>query len=317
MDQLRSLSESLSALASAAAAKLFHVPSPLGGRSALGFDGSRLLAPALEASERETLELLAPGGKPVRAEVVGFDPSLRLAVLELAEGMPDTAWTAAPSLPALGSLVLVAAYPSPQGPEARFDAIRFAGGEGADSYIQTDGSRFPGFAGAALVDPEGRLAGFLASDASGNRGWAIPGARAAGLARSIAERGFPGRSWLGVSTLPVETPEGQTELFGDGRESALIVTGLEPGGPAAAAGLLVGDLLVSVGGRSATTPSELRAALDEALPGEKLRIVLLRAGNRLELEALPSSRKDESEGGGGWRGWACSHGRGWGWRTGR
>jgi S1-C subfamily serine protease len=327
MDDLRSLSDSFAALASKAALKLFHVPSPLGGRSALGFDGSLLLVPAFDAREGESLEILAPGGEPVLAEVVGFDTGLGLAVLKLRESLASTAWTPASGLPALASLVLVAAYPSPQGAEARLDAVRFSGGEGDEAYIQTDGSRFPGFAGAALVDPEGALSGFLVSDSPGNRSWAIPGARAARLARSIAQRGFPGRAWLGISTLPVETPPGYAELFGDGRESALIVASLEAEGPAAKAGLLVGDLLVSIGGRPTPDPAGLRAALGEGRPGEKLHIVVLRAGEKVELDALPESRKDEDDrrgaSQGDWRGCyggpgRChGHGWGWGWRRGR
>ena len=327
MDDLRSLSDSLAALASDAAAKLFHVPSLLGGRSALGFDGSILLVPAFAVSKGEKLDILGPGGKAVVAEVVGFDSGLRLAALKLEKSMPETAWTAASALPALGSLVLVAAYPSPQGAEARLDAVRFSGGEGSDAYIQTDGSRFPGFSSAALVDPNGKLTGFLASDAPGNRGWAIPGARAAELALSIAERGFPGRAWLGISTLPVETPPNYAERFGDGRESALIVASLEAEGAAAKAGLLVGDLLVSIGGRPTSDPAGLRAALDAARPGEKLRMVVLRAGERLELDAMPESREDEDDSRGSSRGewWGCrgghgrghGHGWGWGWRSGR
>jgi S1-C subfamily serine protease len=319
MDALRSLSDSLADLASQASLKLFHVPSSLGGRTALGFDGSRLLVPAFEASEGETLEVLAPGGRQVGAKVVGFDPRLGLAVLELAESLPSSAWTAASALPALGSLVLTAAFPSPQGPEARLDAVRFSGGEGDDAYIQTDGSRFPGFSGAALVDPQAMLTGFLLSDAQGNKGWAIPGERAARLARSIAERGFPGRAWLGISTLPVDAPEGYAERFGDGRESALIVAGLEREGPAAKAGLQVGDLVVSIGGSPISDPAGLRAALDAASPGTALPIVVLRAGERKELSAVPASRENEGEAHG--RGYGHEHGhghgygrgQGWGW----
>jgi len=319
MDNLRSLSDSLAALAAEASHRLFHVPSPLGGRTALSFDGKRLIVPAFEASEGESLELLSPGGKDVAAKVVGFDPRLGLAVLELAEALPDTAWKAAPAAPRLGSLVLAAAFPSPQGPEVRLDAVRFSGGEGEDAYIQTDGPRFPGFSGAALVDTEGRLTGFVLADAQGNRGWAIPGARAAALATQIAERGFPGHAWLGVSTLPVDAPAGYAERFGDGRESALIVAGVEADGPAAKAGLLVGDLLVSIGGRAASDPAELRAAIDAARPGVELKISVLRAGENKELRAVPASRNDEAEGRWGesrshWRGHghshSCGHGHG-------
>lgn len=286
MDALRSLSDSLAALGQAASKKLFHVPSPLGGRTALSFDGKRLLVPAFDAEEGERLELLGPGGKPLAAAVKGFDSGRGLAVLELEAALPETAFKAAPGLPPLGSLLLAAAYPSPQGPELRLDLVRFSGGEGEESYLQTDGPPFPGFSGAALVDPEGALAGFLLADRPGNRGWALPAARAEALAKAIAERGFEGRAWLGLSTLPVEAPEGFAALFGDGRKGALLLIGLEPEGPAAKAGLLPGDFLVSLGGRAVAEPEELRAALGSVRPGEALAVVAIRGGKRLELEAL-------------------------------
>ncbi len=312
MDALKSLSDSVAALASRASSKLFHVPSPMGGRTALGFDGKLLLVPALEAQVGEKLLVLAPGGKEVEAKVAGFDPGLGLAALELAQAFPDTAWTAAAASPALGSLLLVAAFPSPEGPEVRLDALRIAGGEGDDAYLQTDGSPFPGFAGAAIVDPEGTLAGVVLADRGGNRGWALPAARAASLVASIASGLSSARAWLGVSTVPIAAPPELATGLGDGRETALLVAGVEAESPAAAAGLLVGDVLVSAGGAALAEPADLIAALDAAKPGAELRLVVLRAGERKDLTAVPIAKAREPSGHGARSG---RHGHG-GWRMG-
>ncbi len=329
MDAFKSLSDSTSALAAAAGAKLFHVPSPLGGRTALGFDGKLLLVPASEASEGESLEILGPGGKKVDAKVKGFDPGLGLAVLELGQAIPETSWKTAPGLPALGSLVLVAAYPSPEGPEVRLDSLRFAGGEGDDAYLQTDGSPFPGFAGAAIVAPEGELAGFVLADRGGNRGWALPAARARALVAAIASGQVSSGAWLGVSTVPIAAPPEYAAAFGDGRESALLVAGVEADSPAAKAGIGVGDILAYLGGRSLSDPSELMAALEAARPGAELAIVVLRSGEKKELTAIPIAR-DRGEGRQsgyrghhGHRGYRGQHGPWWmgggrcGWAPGR
>jgi len=213
----------------------------------------------------------------------------------------------------------VVAYPSPEGPEARLDVLRFAGGEGEDAYLQTAGSSFPGFSGAAIVEPGGALAGVLVSDKPGNRGWALPAARARELVASIAQRGFPGRAWLGISTVPIEAPESFAKLFGDDRETALMVAGLEDGGPAEAAGLMVGDLLVSIGGIATPDPEALEEAIGAAKPGAAIAVVVLRGGERRELDAKPGSRADEGRrprrghGHGPWGfGHGHDHGRGWG-----
>jgi S1-C subfamily serine protease len=262
----------------------------MGGRTALGFDGKLLLAPAFEASVGESLSILAPGGKEVEAKVAGFDPGLALAVLELSQPLPDSAWTAAQGLPALGALLLVAAYPSPEGPEVRLDALRFAGGKGEDEYLQTDGAPFPGFSGAALVDPEGSLAGFLLADRGGNRGWALPASRAASLVGAIVAGRTSSPAWLGISTVPIEAPPEMASAFGDDRSSALLVSGVEPGSPASTADLRVGDILVSLGDKMVAEPADLAAALASARVGADLAIVILRSGERKELVAVPTAR---------------------------
>lgn len=299
MDAFKSLSDSIAALAAGASAKLFHVPSSMGGRTALGFDGKLLLVPASEASAGENLTIVAPGGKEVDAKVKGFDPGLGLAVLELDQALPETAWKAAGGLPALGSLALVAAFPSPEGPEVRLDALRFAGGDGEEAYLQTDGAPFPGFAGAAIVDPEGALAGFVLADRGGNRGWALPASRAAALVAAIPAGQGSTRAWLGVSTVPIAAPPELAAALGDGRESALLVAGVEADSPAAKAGLRVGDILASVGGAALADPADLMAALEKAQPGKELPILVLRSGQKLELTATPSARiRDEGRHGG-------------------
>ena len=317
MDSLKSLSDSVAALAAAASAKIFHVPSPMGGRTALGFDGKQLLVPAFEASKGETLAILAPGGTEVQATVTGFDPDLGLAVLELGNAIPESAWKAATGRPALGSLVLVAAFPSPEGPEVRLDALRLAGGEGDSAYLQTDGSPFPGFAGAALVDPEGALAGLLLEDRGGNHGWALPASRASALVAAIVSGMSSQKAWLGVSTVPIAAPPELAALFADGRASALLVAGVEADSPAAKAGIQVGDILASVGGRPLSDPADLMAALDAAKPGAELPILVLRSGEKKQLTAVPAARPRDggrSEEGHGHHGHGHHHGggpRGW------
>ncbi len=291
------LSASISALAAEASGRLFHVPSGAGGRSALGFDGRRLLVAAFQAEKSDELEILAPGGSKVGAKVVGFDPALGLAVLELDQALPASAWKAAATMPALASLALTVAYPSEDGPEARLGLVRIAHGpvDGEDSYIQLDGASFPGFSGAAIVGADGSLVGMIVSDRSGNRGWALPALRAKALIETIAARGFPSRAWLGLSPLPIELPDSLREAAGG--PTGLLVTELAPKGPAETGGLLPGDILLSAGGKRTDSPGALREALTEAIAGERIVLVLLRGGLRKEVGVLLAERPEAQEGG--------------------
>lgn len=297
---LADLSASLAQLAAEASRRLFHVPSPLGGRSALSFDGSRLLVPAAAVDRDETVEVLGPGGARLSTKARGFDPRLGFAVLELDQPLPETAWKPGASMPALGSLALSLAFPSPEGPESALGGIRIARGapEAEDSYLQVDGPVFPGFAGGVLVGPEGELLGVIAAEGGGNRSWVLPALRARALVETLASRGFPPRAWLGLATLPLDVPTSLRKAAG-GAE-ALLVTELSEEGAAARAGLLPGDILLSLAGRRLESPESLRALLDEHRPGEELSLDLLRGGSPLELR-LKLGEAPVNQGGGGHR----------------
>ena len=67
--------------------------------------------------------------------------------------------------------------------------------------------------------------------------------------------------------MPIAAPSELAALFGDGRSSALLIAGVEAESPAAKAGVCVGDILASVGGRALAEPGNLLDALEAAKPG--------------------------------------------------
>lgn len=124
-------------------------------------------------------------------------------------------------------------------------------------FIQTDAAINPGNSGGALVDLQGRLVGvpsaiFSKSGGSIGIGFAIP----ASIVRFVVDQARSGntvrRPWLGA------TLEGVTadvaESLGLTRPQGVLVAGLVPGGPAAQAGLRVGDLLLTVDGHEIEDP---------------------------------------------------------------
>jgi len=297
---LSGFSASLAALAASAASKVFHVPSPAGGRSAIGFDGKRLLVPAIEADRGEEVTVIAPGGRLMTSKVVGFDPSAGFAVLELGETLAATAWTAASAMPALGSLALSVAHPSEDGPEARLGVVRIAHGAPSEdsAYIQVDGSSFPGFSGGAIVDVEGSMVGVIATDRGGNRGWALPALRAKALVDAIIAKGFPSAAWLGISTMPVDLPENLVKAAG-GADSALLIVALEKDSPAFAAAIMPGDILLTVDGAAVDSLESLRKAIGRLAVGQTATLGLLRGGLRVDVETKAAERPDSGMTGSG------------------
>jgi S1-C subfamily serine protease len=102
----------------------------------------------------------------------------------------------------------------------------------------------------------------------------------------LLTRGRVPRGYLGIGAYPVRVTENAATKAG---EPALIVVSVEPKGPAAAAGVLQGDLLLSVNGESASSLGKLKSLLDSGRTGAKARLGLLRAGQPHEAEVTLGS----------------------------
>jgi serine protease Do len=114
----------------------------------------------------------------------------------------------------------------------------------------------------------------------------------------IAITGAPGtmRPKLGVEVLVVPLPAALAASVSVRTESAVMVAAVEPDGPAARAGVQIGDLLIGLDGRVIATPRDLLVALSRsvATPGARGLLTLVRAGQRKEL-ALTYERQPSAE----------------------
>lgn len=275
----KELSEQVAATTERVAGGVIHVGGPgVAGRSALAWAPGLAVTLARQAAEGETVPL---GGDQSLATVKAWDHRTGLTLLEV-PGLEAFGWVEAP-LPRLGALVLTVAQPSPQGPEARLEAVRFvaqgsewAPGVPLDHLVQTDGTAFPGFWGAAVVDPEGRLVGIVAGEGGGNQGFVVPFAELKARVEAL-EAGRLVRPWLGVSTRPAG---------GQG----LVLLGVEDGSPAARAGWQAGDVVLALGPTVLRRPSDLVEALGRLTVGVEVGAKLLRDAVLIEKPITPGGR---------------------------
>ncbi len=279
----KQLSEELKAATEKTAKNLVHIGGPeISGRTGLVWSEGFVLTLARQAQDGESVSVVLPGGKEVSATVHAWDSRTGLTVLKV-PGVSDPKWVTA-SVPGVGSLVLTVAFASPQGSEARFDAVRFAGrntdwGKGVplEEFFQTDGNPWPGFSGAAVVDHEGRLVGFVAENKPGNGGFVVGAADLARLAEKLIAGGSPKRAWLGVSTRPAG---------GQG----LVLLSVDSGSPAERAGWKGGDLLVSLAGAALKEPSDLVGVLAGLQPDLEVAARILRDGQVHDKPVTPAGR---------------------------
>lgn len=278
----KQLSEEVQKVVAIAAGGLVHV----GGRGVSGRTGwiwgeGLVVTLAREAKDGETVPVVLAGGREAVGTVHAFDTRTGLAVLRV-PGV-SASWATGP-VPAVGALVVSVAFPSPQGPEARLEGLRFEGrdtewarGVTVASYFQTDGQPFPGFTGAAVLDADGHLVGMVTDNRPGNGGFAVSAADVARLVEPLVTSGSPRQAWLGVSTKPAG---------GQG----LALAGVEAGSPAERAGWKAGDLLLSLDGRALKEPGDLIKVLAGLKPEVAVPAKLLRDGQVQELPVSPGGR---------------------------
>jgi S1-C subfamily serine protease len=98
------------------------------------------------------------------------------------------------------------------------------------------------------------------------------------------------RAYLGVSTQPVELQAVLRQQLGLTQSSGLMLLGLEPGAPAERAGLLLGDIVLSIGDRVIEDGEALQMALGPAAVGRPTPVRILRAGQLAEIGVTPAER---------------------------
>jgi S1-C subfamily serine protease len=247
------------------------------------WDAEGVIATAHHALERdEEIEVLLPDGKTVLGSVVGRDPSTDLAAVRVAaSGLVPPSWGGVDELK-VGHLVLALSRSS-RSPRALLGVVcalgdhwRTPAGGRLDRYVETDIGPFPGFSGSLVVDASGRGIGLASAGLRRGSSLAVPAPTLARVMASLLSHGQPRRGFLGLGLTPVRVPSPiSTEL---GQNTALIVLSVEQDSPASRAGVLLGDVIVSLDGKAVSHVGDLLPFLDEERVGTAVDLKLVRAG---------------------------------------
>ena len=162
-----------------------------------------------------------------------------------------------------------------------------------EDLIQTDAAINPGNSGGPLVNLRGEVVGIntaLKTTGGGFEGvgFAVPSSRARRVAADLAEFGRVRRAYLGVTIRPVDGATAERLA----NPAAAMISSVGSPGPADAAGLRPGDVILQVGGRPAGGPGSLQAAIEVARVGEPLPLVVDRGGRVFNIEVRPEVQPD-------------------------
>jgi len=178
-------------------------------------------------------------------------------------------------------------------------------------YLQIDAPINRGNSGGPTFDVYGRVIGvntaiFSESGGSVGIGFAIPADLANTITRELIAHGHVSHGYLGVLIQPVTADIAAAE--GIEPNHGALVGDVTAGGPGAAAGVQTGDIIQGVNGKPVNSAADLSQITSMTLPGEPLRLKVLRNGHVIELTAKAGTRpsneqlaenENGSEGGGG------------------
>lgn len=242
-------------------------------------------------------------GTKLKAELIGHDPKTDIAVLRVKPEKPLKAVSFGDSGGIrVGDWVMAIGNPFGLGGSVTVGIVsarnRNINSGPYDDFIQTDAAINRGNSGGPLFDMHGKVIGIntaIISPSGGSIGigFAIPSNAAKRVVEQLVQFGETRRGWIGVRIQPV-TPD-IAESLGLKEAKGALIAGVTEGGPAAVAGLKVGDVLVSFDGRPVSDPRELSKMVADAGVNASVPVTVRRDGKDVAV-TVALGRLEESDG---------------------
>lgn len=236
-------------------------------------------------------------GKTVPVTLLGHDASTDVAVFKLEQTDIPVATIGNTATLKVGHLVMGLARSREGDVRAAMGAIsvmtgswQSMSGGTIDRYIRPDITLYPGFAGGALVDAAGKIVGM---NTAGRRGTAltIPAETVDRVVEQLMTTGHIARGYLGVGMQPIHLPPQLRTAFDLTTATGVMVVNVEIDSPADRAGLLLGDVLVTLAGVEISDPGDVRGILNQPdRIGTTVPIQAIRGGTLVELTVTIGER---------------------------
>lgn len=238
-------------------------------------------------------------GKSYEATLVGSDPRTDLALLKIEADGPLPFVSFAHERPRVGQWVVAVGNPFGLGGTVTAGIVSADGrdiGSGPyDDYLQIDAPVNRGNSGGPTFNINGEVIGVntaIFSPSGGNVGiaFAIPASVAVPVIEQLREHGTVSRGWLGVQIQPVT--EDIADSLGLDEAAGAIVASTLDSGPAGAAGIVSGDVILSVNGQPVADARDLARKIGSLKPDAKAELGIWRNGDlhtvSVDLAAQPS-----------------------------
>jgi serine protease DegQ len=303
--QLVELSNALASATELAAANVVAVHSESRGSASGVIWRSGVIVTSEHALRRdEDIRVTIADGRVAQATLAGRDPSTDLAVLKCADATNAIAIanTGDPAALKPGSLILAVGRTRASGPVAAFGAVSLVAperktwtGVSLSPYVRLDVSIQPTAIGGAVVDASGKIFGVITPRFGRFGSTLTPAATINNVVDTLLEKGRIPRGYLGVGLQPVRVPESLRQTLQREERTAVIVLEIEPNSPANNAGLMIGDIIVSLGGNNVSRPEDIHSKLHGSAIGKPFAIGYVRGGALQQAEIMIAERPHGGE----------------------
>jgi S1-C subfamily serine protease len=242
---------------------------------------------------KDDFEIVAAGGSVLTAKIAGRDPSTNIAILRPAESIASPAISAGEA--SAGAMALAIGADGIGGVSARLGVVNLAGPEWhssrgglIDRRIVLDLRLARREEGGPVFDAAGACLGL---SIFGPRGQVIviPTATIERIVPLLLKEGRVARGWLGVALQAVAVPDALREAAD--QSSGLMVMSVVEGGPSAEAGIVAGDIILSVDGTSTHRFRKIARLFGSDSIGRKTDLRIIRGGTVITVQTTIAERQ--------------------------
>lgn len=261
-------------------------------------DGQIVVVTASHVVEREDQLSIGVNGESIPVSLLGRDVSRDIAILKT-DSNDLTPIALRDGDARVGTLVLAVGFLGHRQVSASFGVVNSVGSlwsrrRASAAVIYSDVTMLPGFSGGVLIDSSANALGINTSGLTRDgSGVTIPTAQVTRIVDEIVAFGKVRNGWIGITSQTVDLPEQARETV-DGQEVGLLIVGVAPESPAATAGLIVGDILVTLGDHPTSDASDLQHLLGGDHIGQPLTATILRGGIRQSLDVVAAARPERA-----------------------
>ncbi len=270
----------------------------VGGRrrpvSGVAYSGDTVITSARALGREDGVHVTTSDGQTAAADLVGWDPASGLAVLR-SSGVSLQPARVASSSPRVGQIALAVARSWSNATTASAGIVAVIGGplrtgrgRSLEQVIRVTTPMHDGFAGGAVIDASGHVIGIATAAQIRGLGVVIPASIAWKSVAHVLEHGRPRTGFLGVTGQSVRLPDRQRG--GATQDRGLLVMGVTPEGPADAAGVLIGDVILALDRQPVGSTDELLNLLASDRIGRGVPLQVLRGGDAREVTVTIGER---------------------------